>query len=105
MALAAALASPPPWPWCLLAAGTDGQVVQPYSAATCSPRQDGPTGAAGGFADDSSRSRASALGVDLAARLADNDAARALAALGDQLVTGLTGTNVMDLYLLAVTPN
>ena len=67
--------------------------------------QDGPTCAAGGFADDSTLRRAREVGLDLAAVLADNDSGTALARLGDQFVTGLTGTNVMDLYLLAALPS
>jgi glycerate 2-kinase len=69
----------------LLAAGTDGT--------------DGPTDAAGGFADGSSAARAAALGVDLTAALDDNDSNAALGALGDLFVTGPTGTNVMDLVV------
>lgn len=72
----------------VLAAGTDGS--------------DGPTTAAGALADGESAARAGALGVDLAARLADNDANPALAALGDLIVTGPTNTNLLDLYLVLV---
>lgn len=69
----------------LLAAGTDGT--------------DGPTDAAGAFADGSSAARAATLGVDLTAALGDNDSNAALAALGNLFVTGPTGTNVMDLVV------
>ncbi len=72
----------------VLAAGTDGS--------------DGPTTAAGAVVDGESAARAHAIGVDLAARLADNDANPALAALGDLIVTGPTNTNLLDLYLVAV---
>ena len=72
----------------VLAAGTDGS--------------DGPTTAAGAIVDGESAARARAIGVDLAARLADNDANPALAALGDLIVTGPTNTNLLDLYLVAV---
>ncbi|HEU5191490.1 MAG TPA: DUF4147 domain-containing protein [Methylomirabilota bacterium] len=72
----------------VLAAGTDGS--------------DGPTTAAGALADGESAARAGALGVDLAARLADNDANPALAALGDLIVTGPSNTNLLDLYLVLV---
>jgi hydroxypyruvate reductase len=74
----------------VLAAGTDGT--------------DGPTDAAGGIADATSAARARARGVELAAHLADNDAHRALDALGDLVVTGPTRTNLLDLYLLLVLP-
>jgi len=69
----------------LLAAGTDGT--------------DGPTEAAGAFADGSTVTRAAALGLDLAAAIADNDSHTALGALGDLYVTGPTGTNVMDIVV------
>ena len=72
----------------VLAAGTDGS--------------DGPTTATGAIVDGESAARARAIGVDLAAQLADNDANRALAALGDLIVTGPTNTNLLDLYLVAV---
>jgi len=72
----------------VLAAGTDGS--------------DGPTAAAGALADGESAARARVLGVDLAARLADNDANPALSALGDLIVTGPSNTNLLDLYLVLV---
>ncbi len=72
----------------VLAAGTDGS--------------DGPTTAAGAIADGESAGRARVAGVDLAARLADNDSYPALQALGDLLVTGPTNTNLLDLYLVVV---
>jgi glycerate-2-kinase len=73
-------------PAVLLSQGTDGV--------------DGPTDAAGGLVDVASCARARASGVDLDARLADNDAYTALAAIGDLLQTGPTGTNVGDLQVL-----
>jgi glycerate-2-kinase len=63
---------------------------------------DGPTDAAGAIVDSASARRAGELGVDLAARLHDNDSYSALAALGDLLRTGPTGTNVGDLQVLLV---
>jgi hydroxypyruvate reductase len=74
----------------VLAAGTDGS--------------DGPTTAAGAIVDGESAARARALAVDLAARLTDNDANPALAALGDLIVTGPSNTNLLDLYLVLVGP-
>jgi glycerate-2-kinase len=72
----------------LLAAGTDGS--------------DGPTDAAGAFADAGTLARGAAAGVDAAAALADNDAYGFFAAEGGLLRTGPTGTNVMDLALIHV---
>ena len=69
----------------MLAAGTDGT--------------DGPTDAAGAFADGSSWARARIRGLDPAACLRRNDSWPVLREIGDLLVTGPTGTNVMDLML------
>jgi hydroxypyruvate reductase len=65
---------------------------------------DGPTDAAGGFADGAAAGRARAIGLDLAARLADNDSYHALDALGALLRTGPTRTNVMDMAIALVEP-
>ena len=69
----------------VLAAGTDGI--------------DGPTDAAGAYADGTTVARASALGLDSGAHLEDNDAYPFFEALGDLVVTGPTGTNVADLVI------
>lgn len=69
----------------VLAAGTDGT--------------DGPTDAAGAWADGGTIARARAAGLDADARLRANDTHPLLAATGDLFVTGPTGTNVMDLVL------
>jgi glycerate-2-kinase len=69
----------------MLAAGTDGT--------------DGPTDAAGAFADETTVARSAAAGLDLAANLANNDSYRLFQALGDLHMTGPTGTNVMDLVI------
>ena len=60
---------------------------------------DGPTDAAGALADGSTLERAAELGLDAAAALADNDAYPFFEALGDLIVTGPTGTNVMDVQV------
>jgi hydroxypyruvate reductase len=72
----------------LLAAGTDGI--------------DGPTDAAGAFADGTTLSRARTMGLDPKAYLARNDAYSFFQPLGDLLITGPTGTNVMDLVLALI---
>ncbi len=69
----------------LLAAGTDGR--------------DGPTDAAGAFADAGSWRRLRASGRDPQRDLSTHDSNAALAASGDLFLTGMTGTNVMDLVL------
>lgn len=74
----------------LLAAGTDGR--------------DGPTDAAGGFADASVWRRIAAAGRDPRRDLDTHDSHAALAAAGALFHTGMTGTNVMDLVLGLVSP-
>ncbi|HEX9892371.1 MAG TPA: DUF4147 domain-containing protein, partial [Gemmatimonadales bacterium] len=71
----------------LLAAGTDGR--------------DGPTDAAGGLVDQETWRRIKTAGIDPAVALANHNAYPALAAAGDLLRTGPTGTNVMDLVIAA----
>jgi hydroxypyruvate reductase len=71
-----------------MAAGTDGT--------------DGPTDAAGAFADWTTVARAKTIGVDPAVFLARNDSYNFFATLGDLFSTGPTGTNVMDVHLLIV---
>jgi hydroxypyruvate reductase len=64
--------------------------------------RDGPTDAAGGWADGSTATRGRACGLDAAAALDDNDAYRFLDAAGALLRTGPTGTNVADLMMVLV---
>lgn len=76
------------WPgdWVFLSGGTDGR--------------DGPTDAAGGIVDGGTLARIRAAGQDVQALLANNDSNAALAAAGDLLLTGATGTNVADVQVL-----
>lgn len=69
-------------------------------ASAGSDGTDGPTDAAGGFADGGSCRRMREAGIDPAAALANNDSYAALAAAGDLFTTGPTGTNVNDLTLI-----
>jgi hydroxypyruvate reductase len=84
--LSLALAGEPGWT--ALSAGTDGS--------------DGPTDAAGAFADPELVARARARGLDPDAHLARSDAHPLLAATGDLFRTGPTETNVADLLLVRV---
>ena len=90
LALSAALALEAGGPITFLAAATDGT--------------DGPTDVAGAFADSGTVARGAAAGVDARGALADNDSYGFFAAEGGLLVTGPTGTNVMDLVLVRVDP-
>ena len=63
---------------------------------------DGPTDAAGGYADGDTAAALAAGGVDLFASLRDNDAYHALAACGGLIMTGGTGTNVNDVSVVLI---
>jgi hydroxypyruvate reductase len=62
---------------------------------------DGMTPAAGGFGDGTAVERGRSAGLDAAGHLARNDSHSILAAIGDTVVSGPTGTNVGDLVLVA----
>jgi glycerate 2-kinase len=74
--------------WALLCASTDGI--------------DGPTDAAGAFADGATVARARRAGLSIEGALARHDAYPLLRALGDLYRPGPTGTNVADLALALV---
>jgi hydroxypyruvate reductase len=88
LALAAALALEGSADVALLAASTDGS--------------DGPTEAAGAFADGGSVARGRAAGRSAEDDLAANDAHGFFAAEGGLFVPGATGTNALDLVLVAI---
>lgn len=69
-----------------LSAGTDGT--------------DGPTDAAGAFVDGQTVEEAAAAGIAPVDYLKDNDSYTFFSKTGDLLVTGPTGTNVMDLQII-----
>lgn len=75
-------------PIAVLSAGTDGI--------------DGPTDAAGAFADGSTLDRAKKRGLDAAAALANNDSYSFFSQLGDLYQPGPTGTNVMDVKIALI---
>ena len=70
----------------VLSGGTDGT--------------DGPTDAAGAFADSTTVDRATQMGLDPDDYLNRNDSYRFFHALGDLLITGPTHTNVMDVRII-----
>jgi hydroxypyruvate reductase len=72
----------------VFSAGTDGT--------------DGPTDAAGALCDGDTVARATVLGLDAKRALAENDSYPFFAALNDLVITGPTGTNVMDIHLALV---
>jgi glycerate-2-kinase len=88
LALAAAVAIAGDRAVSLLAAGTDGT--------------DGPTDAAGAYADGGSLARGAAAGVDGHRALERHDAYTFWAAEGGLLRTGPTGTNVMDVVFVSL---
>ena len=72
----------------VLSAGTDGS--------------DGPTDAAGAFADETTVLRAAEAGLDPQAYLDDNDSYHFFDQLNDLYKTGPTNTNVMDLRIVLI---
>ncbi len=83
----------------LALAGSEGILV----ASAGTDGIDGPTDAAGALADGSTVARAAARGLDPERALRENDAYPFFQALGDLIVTGPTGTNVMDVQVVFVT--
>ena len=73
----------------ILSGGTDGT--------------DGPTDAAGAFADSDTLSRAETAGLDPEKYLLENDSYNFFKPLNDLLITGPTNTNVMDLQIMLIT--
>jgi glycerate-2-kinase len=63
---------------------------------------DGPTQIAGGIADGETAGRAKELGIDLFDVLKRHDSSTALKALGDPVLTGDTGTNVINLRMMFI---
>ena len=66
--------------------------------------EDGPTDAAGAFADAGVAAASAAAGIDLAAAVVRRDAHPLLAASGGLVVTGPTGTNVADVRIILARP-
>jgi len=76
-----------------------GDAGGPLVASFATDGVDGPTDAAGGIGDAGTMGRGPARGFDAAACLVANDSYRYLAAAGDLLRCGPTGTNVGDVML------
>ncbi len=83
------------------AAGIDGmQDIAVFSVG--SDGTDGPTDAAGGYADGSTAKALREQGILIADVLKNNDAYHALKACGGLVMTGPTGTNVNDVAVLLI---
>jgi glycerate 2-kinase len=82
------LAGNRPLDWLVLSVGSDGI--------------DGPTDAAGAWADAATFDRASALGLDPEKFLGENDSYSFFEKTGNLIVTGPTGTNVCDVRLFLI---
>jgi hydroxypyruvate reductase len=80
--------------------GEEGRLV----ASLGTDGVDGPTNAAGGIGDGATVARGGRRGEDARIALADHDSNRYLAATGDLLHTGPTGTNVGDVVVVSVRP-
>lgn len=63
---------------------------------------DGPTDAAGGVVDGETMQAGKEKNLEMRAFLAENDSYRYLERVGGLLMTGPTGTNVMDIHILLV---
>ena len=84
----------------LIASGVlgDGIGVEPTAEVVVAPFDgtDGPTDAAGGYADGDTCAELLAQGVVIDDVLQNNDAYHALQKVGGLIMTGPTGTNVND---------
>ncbi len=78
--------------------GSDGLAV----ASVGTDGVDGVTDAAGAFADSTSIERGKRLGLAANSFLEANDSYSYFEALGDMIVTGPTGTNVMDIQVVVI---
>ena len=73
---------------CVFSVGSDGT--------------DGPTDAAGGFADETTEEKLKSAGYSIPSVLKDNDAYHALKAVDGLIFTGPTGTNVNDVSVVLI---
>ena len=101
LVLAAGNARPQLARWLALAIALDGQPGT-HAIACDTDGIDGAAEVAGALVAPDTLARARAAGMDPRARLDDNDAHGFFAALGDQVVTGPTLTNVNDFRALLI---
>ncbi len=73
-----------------------------YFLSAATDGNDGPTNAAGAFADREILSRAMAAGLDMASYLAANDSYHFFETIEGLFITGPTNTNVGDLQLIVI---
>lgn len=78
--------------------GEEGVVVASFGTDGV----DGPTDAAGALATGSTLARARRMGLSARDALLDNDTYAFFHSLGDLIVTGPTGTNVMDVQIMLI---
>ncbi len=64
------------------------------------PWQDGPTDAAGGITGSDFTQACDAAHIDPLPLITENDTYTLLGRIGGLVTTGLTGTNVMDVYVV-----
>ena len=85
-------------------AAAQGIAGIPNAAVICvgSDGTDGPTDAAGGYADGDTLSALAEKGLSYSALLANHDAYHALQAVGGLIKTGPTGTNVNDIAVALI---
>jgi hydroxypyruvate reductase len=81
--------------------GIDG-LVNTAIFSVGSDGTDGPTDAAGGYCDGTTKKKLQELGIDIYEVLKENDAYHALEKVGGLIVTGATGTNVNDVAVLLI---
>ena len=77
-------------------AGLDGVI----GIALATDGEDGSTDAAGAIFDGSTLERSSQLGLDYSKSLGDQSSYDFFQTLGDLLITGSTGTNINDIFIL-----
>ncbi len=88
----------------VLAAAIEHAGCDAITTISCgSDGTDGPTDAAGAVGDGTTVARAEALGLQATDYLLRNDSYEFFRSLGDLVISGPTGTNVMDLRLLLIT--